>query len=391
MKSEVLTVSDVCESVSQTYRGTDEYVVTVNTSDVLDGVLLNHEKVKNCNLKGQFKKCFQKDDILYSEIRPANKRCALIKFADTTGYVASTKLMVIRAKQDVVLPEYLYAFLTSQPVLEELQYLAETRSGTFPQITFSTELAPLPILCPPLLTQRKIAAVLSSLDDKIETNNAICRNLEEQVLAIYDELVERVPLTVRKMEEVFDVFIGKTPPRKQREWFTSPPDGVTWVSIADMGRGAMFMCESSETLTAEAVEKFHVKIVPAGAVMLSFKLTVGRVAIAAKGLVTNEAIAHFVASGNVWMEYLYCYLRRFNYESLGNTSSIATAVNSKTIKAMPLMCPAQKDIRSFHSQVEAHFALIKEKLEENTHLASLRDTLLPRLMSGELDVSAVKL
>lgn len=306
-----------------------------------------------------------------------------VKYVDHPFWTVDT-LFYTEVNEDLVLPKFLYYMMS------QYDFNQYDEGTTIPSLRTET-LNRLEYLVPSLSTQRKIAAVLSSLDDKIETNNAICRNLEEQVLAIYDETMERVPVTMKKMEEVFDVFIGKTPPRKQSEWFTSPTEGVTWVSIADMGRGAMFMRESSENLTAEAVEKFHVKIVPAGAVMLSFKLTVGRVAIAAKELVTNEAIAHFVASDNVWMEYLYCYLRRFNYESLGNTSSIATAVNSKTIKAMPMLCPAPKEIRRFHAQVAAHFALIKEKLEENTRLADLRDTLLPRLMSEELDVSAVKL
>ena len=69
-----LTVGDLCDTISDTYRRKDEEVILVNTSDVLEGKILNHEYVENKNLKGQFKKTFKKGDILYSEIRPANKR-----------------------------------------------------------------------------------------------------------------------------------------------------------------------------------------------------------------------------------------------------------------------------------------------------------------------------
>ena len=75
-----LPVGDVCATISDTYRGKANNVTLVNTSDVLEGKVLNHERVPNMNLKGQFKKTFQQDDILYSEIRPQNKRYAYVDF-----------------------------------------------------------------------------------------------------------------------------------------------------------------------------------------------------------------------------------------------------------------------------------------------------------------------
>ena len=172
-----LTVGDLCDTISDTYRRKDEEVILVNTSDVLEGKILNHECVENKNLKGQFKKTFKKDDILYSEIRPANKRYAYVDFDETERYIASTKLMVLRPRTDVVLPRFLFAYLTSNHVLAELQHLAETRSGTFPQITFSSELAPMPIAVPDVETQKKIVGMLSSIEGKIQNNKAINENL----------------------------------------------------------------------------------------------------------------------------------------------------------------------------------------------------------------------
>ena len=90
------TIGDLCSTISDTYKGKDEKVVLVNTSDVLEGKVLNHTAVPNKNLKGQFKKTFKKHDILYSEIRPANKRFAFVDFENTSNYIASTKLMVLR-------------------------------------------------------------------------------------------------------------------------------------------------------------------------------------------------------------------------------------------------------------------------------------------------------
>ena len=172
-----MMVGDLCDTISDTYHRNDAEVVLVNTSDVLEGKILNHQAVENKNLKGQFKKTFRKDDILYSEIRPANKRYAYVDFEETDCYIASTKLMVLRPKIDKVLPRFLFAFLSSNHVLMELQHLAETRSGTFPQITFSSELAPMPITVPDFKTQEKIVCLLSSIEGKIQNNSTINENL----------------------------------------------------------------------------------------------------------------------------------------------------------------------------------------------------------------------
>jgi type I restriction enzyme S subunit len=137
---------------------------------------------------------------------------------------------------------------------------------------------------------------------------------------------------IGKAEDFFDISIGKTPPRKETKWFTTNSQDVTWVSIADMGNCGVFISGSSEHLTAESIVKFNIKIVPSRTVLLSFKLTVGRVAITNGEMTTNEAIAHFKHSKPITTEYLYCYLKAFDFQALGSTSSIATAVNSKTIK-----------------------------------------------------------
>lgn len=166
----IKTIGDVCASISETYNRKDENVVLINTSDVLNGEILTHTLVKNENLKGQFKKTFQKNDILYSEIRPINKRFAFVDIENTYNYIASTKLMVIRPDTSKISPLILYRILKSQDLIDELQHLAETRSGTFPQITFASELAIQKIVLAPLNEQKRISNVLEVLENKIRKN-----------------------------------------------------------------------------------------------------------------------------------------------------------------------------------------------------------------------------
>ena len=251
--------------------------------------------------------------------------------------------------------------------------------------------------------QRRIASILSSLDRKIELNNKINADLEEMAQAIFKNLfVDFEPFKdgkfvdselgmipegwkVGRADDFYQINIGKTPPRKEHKWFSTNPADKIWVSIANMGNSGIFISDSSEYLTKEAVDRHNVIMVPRNTILLSFKLTVGRVAIADKELTTNEAIARFILSDDKYMEYLYLYLKNFDYNSLGSTSSIATAVNSKTIKGMQMLQPSDNVIDAFHIQVNPIFEKIRSLTKENSRLSLLRDTLLPRLMSGELE------
>lgn len=242
--------------------------------------------------------------------------------------------------------------------------------------------------------QEKIAAILGSIDDKIEENEQINNNLLEQVLTLYrNKFVDTAnnERAICRADEYFDISIGKTPPRKEPQWFSTNPQDVTWVSISDMGTCGLYISSSSEQLTKQAVERHNVKVVPNNTVLLSFKLTVGRIAITNGEMTTNEAIAHFKTGKKEINEYLYCYLKCFNYQTMGSTSSIATAVNSKIIKGMPFVVPTNDELEEFHGFAAPMFAKIKANQIETDNLTALRDSLLPKLMSGELDVSDIDL
>lgn len=127
-------VGDYIETVSKTHKFPNPTIIFLNTSDILEGKILHRDYRLVDELPGQAKKSIDINDILFSEIRPANKRFAFINF-DANDYVVSTKLMVLRSKTDVD-SLFFYFLLTRNEILSYLQNIAESRSGTFPQITF---------------------------------------------------------------------------------------------------------------------------------------------------------------------------------------------------------------------------------------------------------------
>lgn len=173
-KSEVLPngwkaekLDNLIETVSVTHKMKQEEIIFLNTSDILEGNVLNNDYSVVSTLPGQAKKSIKRNDILFSEIRPANKRYAFVNF-DADDYVVSTKLMVLRSKG--INPYLIYCFLTNNDTLKELQHLAETRSGTFPQITFS-QLKEFQIVIPDKETLDKVSKNIQDIYENIFLNN----------------------------------------------------------------------------------------------------------------------------------------------------------------------------------------------------------------------------
>ena len=255
---------------------------------------------------------------------------------------------------------------------------------------------------PPIEIQSRIADILSAYDDLIENNRKQIKLLEEAAQRLYKEwfvdlrfpgyehtkIVDGVPEGWKKgrADSFFDITIGKTPPRAEQQWFTDTKKGIPWVSISDMGNTDIFIFDTSEELTTEAIVKHNVKIVPAGTVLLSFKLTVGRVSIAGTDVCTNEAIAHFRILDPSIREYTYCYLKNYHYDTLGSTSSISKAINSKIVKAMPFLMPSHVIMDEFSVYCRPLLEQIKTNQKMILNLRQARERLLPKLMKEEVKV-----
>ena len=278
--------------------------------------------------------------------------------------------MVLRPNLKRVLPEFLYYILSSDYLLSEMQHLAETRSGTFPQITFSSELGPFEIELPDINCQRKIVSILKNIDEKIELNNEINDNLIKQAFAIFESK------------------------------FTDVCNGTHLVSdyiLPKRGKGL---------LSKDAV-KGNIPVVAGGLEPSTFH-NVANTSAPVLTISASGANAGFIRLWNrpVWSsdssfidkntsEYVYfwyVFLKKRQEEIYGSqTGSAQPHIYPYHIGALPCSELKINDIKSFNDDVTPLFMEIGNNESENLKLANLRDSLLPKLMSGEIDVDSIEL
>lgn len=365
----------------------------IQTADVKAAGLYLNEYTETYSDKG----------LAQSKLWPAGTLCITI-----AANIADTTILGI----DACFPDSVMGFIPYEGVsnVKFVKYAFDILQRDCKKISQGTaqdnlswkKLSTIKFPAPDIEIQDKIVSILSVYDALIKNNQKQIKLLEEAAQRLYKEwfvdlrfpgyedvaIVDGVPEGWRKgkAENFFNITIGKTPPRAEKQWFVKNNIGVPWVSISDMGNAGVYVFETSEDLTQEAVKKYNMKVVPSGTIFVSFKLTVGRVSIATKNMCTNEAIAHFYIDDDSKQAYTYCYLNNFEYDTLGNTSSISKAINSKIIKAMPFVMPDEVTILAFDRLVAPILKTIKNKLEVCIKLKEARDRLLPKLMSGEIEV-----
>ena len=381
-------IRDLCDTISATFDKTKEKVVLINTSDVLEGNVLNHELVINENIKGQFKKTFQTNDILYSEIRPKNKRFAFVDF-ESEDYVASTKLMVLRANKKI-LPEFLFQLLKSDLIIQQLQDLAETRSGTFPQITFY-ELGQIDVDIPDINEQKIISEYIMNYDEKIENNKKINHHLEQIGKALFNELYysgvhAQLGDTIATLES------GSRPK------CGAVSDGVPSIGAENIERFGIYEYSKEKYISVDFFNKLNRGIVQSGDVLL-YKdgAYTGKSSLALDDFphaqcAINEHVFILRPNNDVPSSFFLYYLLQNdeNKQALSSRASSKAAqpgLNQTEVKTLPILLPSKEDIIKFNSDVSGLMHQIANNANENRKLARLRDTLLPKLLSGEISVT----
>lgn len=424
-------------------------VVFINTGDVLNNEFLHNKLSEKDTLPGQAKKSIKKGDILYSEIRPGNGRYLFVnKYLD--NYVVSTKFMVIEANQDLILPEYLFLILTSSDVTEYFKVIAEARSGTFPQITFDAishyEInTPNKVIQKEIVdyifsldqkiqlnTQtnqtleaiaqaifkswfvdfdpvRAKAAALSEGKSEHEANLAamsvICgkdtselndteyKALWEIADAFPSELVENAEFGevpkgwgIAPLSTFGEIICGKTPTKSKSEYYGN---NIPFIKIPDM-HGKVFITQTIDNLSLIGANSQATKYISKGSICVSCIATVGLVSLVSRKSQTNQQINSIVPNNLNFSEYLYLYLSQSEMnkymKSLASGGSATLNMNTSTFSSIQILKPNNEILDLFHKKSLDIFEKILKNEENNQILAQTRDLLLPKLLSGEIEL-----
>lgn len=368
------------------------------------------------NWPGQAKKSIHKDDILFSEIRPANGRWAYID-EEADDFVVSTKLMVIRAKKDRLLPKFLYQFLTSPNVTSYLQHLAESRSGTFPQITFD-QIASLEIPLPSLSEQKVIAHVIETLDDKIELNRRMNATLEAMARALFQSwFVDfdpiRAKLDGRKPTGLDADTAALFPAHFQDSPLGHIPQGWTAGRIGDIAtnsrRGVQPNCIAVDTpyIALEHMPRRCIALADWGnsadvmsgkSVFRKGEILFGKlrpyfhkVGVAPVDGVCSTDILILSPKNPEWFGFLLGHASSdalVQFVDLASTGTKMPRTNWGDISSFKVALPPESVAAAFTRVIKPMIERMIANLHQSLTLAAPRDTMLPKLIAGELRVKA---
>lgn len=251
--------------------------------------------------------------------------------------------------------------------------------------------------------QRRIASILSSLDWKIELNNKINADLEEMAQAIFknwfvdfepfkdgkfvDSELGMIPegWKVGRLDEVADVVGGSTPSKAKPEYYTQK--GIAWLTPKDLSNHpAVYSSRGEIDITQEGYNSTSTKLMPKGTVLFTSRAPIGYISIAQNDICTNQGFKSVVPK-KAGTCFLYCFLKYVTPEIENkSTGSTFKEASGALMKSLQVIMPEQKVFEEFEAIVSPLFTRIESLEQESSRLSLLRDTLLPRLMSGELEV-----
>ena len=308
-------------------------------------------------------------------------------------YVISQSQFRIRCNQKV-LPEYLVYYFHTR--IGQHQLLSNASQVGVPALARpTTTFQKLRVVLPPLPTQQKIATILSSLDDKIELNNKINTNLEQQTQALFKNwFVDFEPFggkmpegwKVGKLSEIGTIVGGSTPSKAKKEYYTNK--GIAWITPKDLSNDkSKFISHGEIDITELGFKNSSAIKMPKGTVLYSSRAPIGYIAISKNEVTTNQGFKSVIPNVNVGNGYIYYFLKS-NYELIDSLASGSTfkEISGSAMKNIPVLVPDEQTLLDFQSFCFGIFDKQEKLEEENRKLASLRESLLPKLMNGEIGV-----
>ena len=367
--------------------------ITMNRIDEIQYIDFAKDK-----LPSRARRKVKDNSIIYSTVRPNQLHYGIIK-EQPDNFLVSTGFTVIDVEYNKAVPDFIYYALTKREVTEQLQAVAEQSVSAYPSIKPS-DIENLELMLPDIETQKKIVSILSSIDKKIKENNSINNNLLEQLNQLYIELSTRSEWSEMTIGDIADK-VAMGPFGSNIKVSTFVKCGVPIISGNNL-RSYFLEEPSYNYITEEHAEKLKNSVVYPKDIVFTHAGNIGQVAMIPDGCEFSYYVLsqrQFYLRCNTELvvpEYvlLFFHSKKGQHEllSYANQTGVPSIAQPATnLKKIRLPIPSLDVQKAWLSVIAPIIAMHQNNYQEVKRLAALRDTLLPKLMSGELDVSNIDL
>ena len=372
-------LEDLCDELSDGLHKAPVFVengeyIFVNAKNLAKGYIVDPDKSKHTSYEEYLK---YKIDL--------NERTILYSIDGTIGNIARYRgekcvlgkgACYINLKKDIF-ADFIYYQLQSPHFNRYINHL--TTGSTIGHISLKT-MRNYTFSLPPLAEQQRIAKILSALDDKIELNNAINRKLEEQAKAIfnsvYDKAVNQVPFT-----SIISIASGGTPKTSESSFWNG---NIPFFTPKDVG--IPFTLNTEKYITDEGLNNCNSRLYPTNTTFITARGTVGKLSLAAKPMAMNQSCFALVSERiNPILIYMYA-IRAVDSLKKKSNGAVFDAITIKDFETERVNKLSDEEIKPLSSVIEPIYSQIRLNTIENHRLSDLRDSLLPKLMSGDLGV-----
>ncbi len=368
--------SFVTEKVSVQDVRLEDYISTENMLPDKGGITIASNKPQ----EGSATKYFN-DTILISNIRPYFKK---IWYADKVGG-CSNDVLCFKAKDELVFSKYLY-FLLSQDTF--FDYVMLGSKGCKMPRGDKSHIMNWEISLPSLPTQRRIASILSSLDDKIDLlhrENATLEQMAETLFRQWFVVEAKEEWEEGKLGDILSVKGGTTPSTKEPNFW----DGdIAWSSPRDVTTlDGLYLFETEKKITQKGLEQISSGLLPAGTLLMSSRAPVGVLAFAEIPLAINQGYIAILDDKGYSKEFVYLWLKT-NMDVVHSYSNGSTfmEISKSAFKSIDIVIPPKEEVGIFVEKIKPYFEKIRMNEIQIQTLIQTRDGLLPRLMSGEVKI-----
>lgn len=326
---------------------------------------------------------FRNGDTIMARITPCleNGKTAQVNcLEDNEVGFGSTEFIVMRAKPSISDSDFIY-YLATSPFFRNIAIQSMVGSSGRQRVQQSV-LNATELFVPPLSEQIEIGRTLRSLDDKIENNTKINHHLEQMAQTIFKSWFDCYDPS-QPFTNAVQVLGGGTPKTGNESYWNGE---IPFFTPKDTG--SLYVLSTEKRLSEAGLSNCNSRLYPVNTVFVTARGTVGKLALAGCPMAMNQSCYALVSNGDYGQFYVY-HLALTVVEKLKRKANGAVfdAIVTRDFENELVPAPATREIKAFEDKIQPIFETILNNCKENVRLAELRDTLLPRLMSGELSVA----